>query len=135
GAAGQDTMFYQELVLNCNSLMGVNRYIHIYYAAVAGSVTNTVSEKFFEKYYKLELERIPYLEKYGLIDVYLDVRYNSYVQQWYLTRLERVAPERRHAAVTKFLDIISLYDKFNPQYEEELEQTLTELSEEVEYFK
>src|SRR5699024_1784292 len=45
GAAGQDTMFYQELVLNCNSLMGVNRYIHIYYAAVAGSVTNTVSEK------------------------------------------------------------------------------------------
>src|SRR5699024_6182355 len=37
GAAGQDTMFYQELVLNCNSLMGVNRYIHIYYAAVAGS--------------------------------------------------------------------------------------------------
>src|SRR5699024_12216171 len=45
GAAGQDTMFYQELVLNCSSLLGINKYIHIYYAAVAGSVTNTISDR------------------------------------------------------------------------------------------
>ena len=58
GAAGQDTMFYQELVLNSKAILGVNKYIHVYYAAVSGSVTNTVSHKFFEKYYKLETERI-----------------------------------------------------------------------------
>src|SRR5699024_8584655 len=41
GAAGQDTMFFQDIVLNCGSLYGMNKYIHIYYAAVEGSVTNT----------------------------------------------------------------------------------------------
>src|SRR5699024_5963318 len=30
GAAGQDTMFYQELVLNCSSIQGINKLIHVY---------------------------------------------------------------------------------------------------------
>src|SRR5699024_10216985 len=34
GAAGQDTMFFQELILNCNSVQGINKFIHVYYAAV-----------------------------------------------------------------------------------------------------
>src|SRR5699024_322798 len=76
GAAGQDTMFFQELVLNCDKIQGIDKFIHIYYAAVAGSVTNTISKSFFDKYYKLEIERIPYLEKYDLMDVYLKERYS-----------------------------------------------------------
>ncbi|SDL25060.1 glycosyltransferase [Lacicoccus qingdaonensis] len=133
GAAGQDTMFYQELVLNSKSLLGTNKYIHIYYAAVTGSVTNTISPKFFEKYYKLELERIPYLKKYGLMDTYLEVRFNPYVKQWYLTRLEKVAPEHREEAIRKFLDIIGLYEEYGPEYDSELENALQSLKEEVRY--
>ena len=133
GAAGQDTMFYQELVLNSKAILGVNKYIHVYYAAVTGSVTNTVSHKFFDKYYKLETERIPYLEKYGLMDVYLDVRFNPYIRSWYLLRLNRVDEENRHQAVTKFLDIIHLYDKYEPEFEEDIKNTLEELEKEVNY--
>lgn len=133
GAAGQDTMFYQELVLNSKAILGVNKYIHVYYAAVTGSVTNTVSHKFFDKYYKLETERIPYLEKYGLMDVYLDVRFNPYIRSWYLLRLNRVDEENRHQAVTKFLDIIHLYDKYQPEFEEDIKHTLEELEKEVNY--
>lgn len=133
GAAGQDTMFYQELVLNSKALMGVNRYIHVYYAAVMGSVTNTVSHKFFDKYYKLEIERIPYLERYGLMDVYLNVRFNSYIRAWYLLRLDRVDEEFRQAAITRFLDIIHLYDKYSPEFEEDIKNRITELKEEVNY--
>lgn len=135
GAAGQDTMFYQELVLNSKAILGVNKYIHVYYAAVSGSVTNTVSHKFFEKYYKLETERIPYLEKYGLMDVYLNVRFNPYIRAWYLLRLDRVAEEHRQQAVTRFLDIIHLYDKYEPDFEEDIKNTLIELEEEVNYSK
>lgn len=133
GAAGQDTMFYQELVLNSKAILGVNKYIHVYYAAVTGSVTNTVSHKFFDKYYKLETERIPYLEKYGLMDVYLDVRFNPYIRSWYLLRLNRVDEENRHQAVTKFLDIIHLYDKYEPEFEEDIKHTLEKLEKEVNY--
>ena len=34
GAAGQDTMFYQELVLNSKAILGVNKFIHVYYVFV-----------------------------------------------------------------------------------------------------
>src|SRR5699024_5018955 len=86
GAAGQDTMFFQELVLNCKSIQGINKLIHIYYAAVSGSVTNTVSKKFFIKYLILEKERVPFLNKYGLMNTYLEERFNFYIKKWYKPR-------------------------------------------------
>lgn len=127
GAAGQDTMFFQELVLNCNNIQGLNKFIHVYYAAVSGSVTNTVSKKFFDKYYKLEIERIPFLKKYGLMDVYINERLSFYVRKWYMPRLERVSEFDKKEAVIRFLDIINLYENFNPKYEIEVEEYLTEI--------
>lgn len=127
GAAGQDTMFYQELVLNAKNIQGITKYIHVYYAAVTGSVTNTTTHKFFEKYYILELERIPYLQKYNLLGVYLKVRFNSYIRQWYLPRLERVPEEFKIKAITKFLEIIKLYEPFNPEYEHDISKKILEL--------
>lgn len=135
GAAGQDTMFFQELVLNCNSIQGINKFIHVYYAAVAGSVTNTVSKKFFEKYYKLEIERIPYLEKYGLMDVYLTERYNFYIRKWYKPRMDRVDVSERKEAIEKFFEIIELYDRFNPEYEIEVKNYFDELKDELKLYK
>ncbi len=130
GAAGQDTMFFQELVLNCTKIQGINKFIHIYYAAVAGSVTNTISKTFFDKYYKLEIERIPYLEKYDLMDVYLQERYSFYIRKWYMPRLKRVNPEQRSEAVRRFLDIIELYEKYEPEYELEVQEFLDSLYQE-----
>lgn len=130
GAAGQDTMFFQELVLNCAKIQGINKFIHIYYAAVAGSVTNTISKTFFDKYYKLEIERIPYLEKYDLMDVYLQERYSFYIRKWYMPRLKRVNPEQRSEAVRRFLDIIELYEKYEPEYELEVQEFLDSLYQE-----
>ena len=134
GAAGQDTMFFQELVLNCGSIQGINKFIHVYYAAVEGSVTNTISKKFFDKYYALEIERIPYLEKYDLMDVYLAERISFYIRKWYKPRLEKVDPEEREEAVKRFLEIIQLYDKYEPEYELEVEEFLKDLKEEVKQY-
>src|SRR5699024_3829692 len=120
GAAGQDTMFFQELVLNCSSIQGIDKFIHVYYAAVSGRVTNTVSKTFFDKYYVLELERIPFLKKYGLLEVYLEERLSFYVRKWYMPRLERVNEIDKPDAVRRFLDIIELYEQFKPKYEIEV---------------
>ena len=127
GAAGQDTMFFQELVLNTKTIQGLNKFIHVYYAAVAGSVTNTVSKTFFDKYYKLELERIPFLKKYDLLDVYLQERLSFYVRKWYIPKLERVTEEDKDEAVERFLDIIDLYEEFNPKYELEVKEYLSDI--------
>lgn len=126
GAAGQDTMFFQELVLNSKNIQGINKFIHVYYAAVSGSVTNTVSKAFFDKYYKLEIERIPFLKEYDLLEVYIQERLSFYVRKWYMPRLERVAEENKEEAIKRFLDIIDLYEEYNPKYEIEVEEFLNE---------
>lgn len=135
GAAGQDTMFFQELMLHSRQALVVPEYIHMYYAAVSGSVTNTVSKKFFDKYYILELERIPFLKKHNLLKSYLENRFNFYIRGWYLVRLERVSAEERHDAVTRFLDIYSLYDEYKKPENKDLEEIIKGLKEEVNYGK
>lgn len=135
GAAGQDTMFFQELVLNSNQMLLVNEYIHMYYAAVSGSVTNTISKKFFDKYHKLETERIPFLIKNDLLDTYMEKRFNFYVRGWYLVRLDRIAPEDREAAITRFLDIYTMYDKYKRPEDKDLNETINALKSEVNYQK
>src|SRR5699024_4799322 len=69
GAAGQDTMFFQELVLNCNRIQGLNKFIHVYYTAVAGSVTNTEFIKYFEQFSYLIIAKISLLISGNITDV------------------------------------------------------------------
>lgn len=135
GAAGQDTMFFQELVLNSRQVLLVKEYIHMYYAAVSGSVTNTISKKFFDKYYKLETERIPFLLDNKLMDTYMEKRFNFYVKGWYIVRLDRINPEEREEAITRFLDIYSLYDEYDRPEDKDLNDVIKSLKEEVNYHK
>lgn len=109
GAAGQDTMFFQELLLNSKSLLGVEENIHTYYAAVDGSVTNTIRKNFFEKYYKLEIERIPFLKKHGLYDIYIKERLPFYFKNWYMSRFDRVQDEDKQASKDLLLEIFNMY--------------------------
>lgn len=126
GAAGQDTMFFQELLLYSKSLLGVEETIHTYYAAVDGSVTNTIRKNFFEKYYKLEIERIPFLKKHGLYDIYIKERLPFYFKNWYISRFERVQDEDKKASRELLLEIFNMYredydftnNKFNKDLKE-----------------
>ncbi|TDM12396.1 glycosyltransferase [Macrococcus lamae] len=131
GAAGQDTLFFQELLLNSRKTLIVNEDIHVYYAAVTGSVTNSVSKKLFDKYYILEQERIPFLKKYGLMDVYMESRFNYYIKGWYLPRLEKIIESERQAAITRFLDIYHLYDNYRRPEDLELLHIIGQLEKEV----
>ncbi|MCE4955684.1 glycosyltransferase [Macrococcus caseolyticus] len=133
GAAGQDTMFFQELMLYSKKAEGLNAFIHMYYAAVSGSVTNTIGAKFFDKYYKLETERIPFLKQHKLLDAYMTERFNFYIKGWYIIRFDRIKPEERHQAITRFLDIYSLYDGIKRPQDIELNETIEELKKEVNY--
>src|SRR5699024_3957690 len=61
GAAGQDTLFFHELLLASDKCLVLDEYVHVYYASVTGSVTNSVSKNLFEKYLKIEKARLPFL--------------------------------------------------------------------------
>src|SRR5699024_2442438 len=90
GAAGQDTLYFQQLMLKCDNVKVFNTMIHSYYAFVEGSVTNTVSHKFFQKFYKVEIERLKFLEQENLIDVYMTRKFNFYFKNWYLKKYSQV---------------------------------------------
>lgn len=112
GAIGQDTIYYQELLLHSNKVKAVNEVIHMYYGAVADSVTNTVGLSFFEKYLKLETYRINFLEENELINEYIEDRFEYYLMNWYLPRLERVEKSNQSEAARKLHEIYKLYKNY-----------------------
>jgi hypothetical protein len=110
GAAGQDTLFFQELLLNSKQTKVIDLPIHIYYAAVSGSTVNTITKRFFEKYYLLEKVRIEVLKKHNLLPDFMDKRFTYYFNNWYLAKLKNVIPEEALESIKILGDIFRLYE-------------------------
>ncbi|MEC5188058.1 glycosyltransferase [Geobacillus thermodenitrificans] len=111
-AAGQDTMFFQQLMLHSRKVKVIDLDIHIYYAAVSESVTNSISKKFFEKYLTLERERLPFLKMNNLLDIYMQKRFTFYFKNWYLKRLVYLNRDEAKEALDTLYHIFSLYKDY-----------------------
>ncbi|MDB0579506.1 glycosyltransferase [Salinicoccus roseus] len=127
GAAGQDTLFFQELFLKCRKVMGMDQLIHVYYGSVTGSVTNSVSSNLFKKYYVLESERVAFLKREGIFHQYLSKRFNYYVKNWYLPRLEKVEGSDKEVAEGYLAKILKYYGNYEFYVDEELKQKLDQI--------
>jgi hypothetical protein len=113
GAAGQDTLYFQELLLNCRKVKVVDHMIHSYYAFVEGSVTNTVSHRFFEKFYKVEQERIKFLIKEDLIEYYMKIKFNFYFKNWYYLKYSQVPDFEKNKSLEYLKSIVELYKDYS----------------------
>ena len=109
GAAGQDTMFFQELILQTSKFKSIPYVIHIYYAAVDGSVTTTIKKSFFDKYLVLEKERVPFLKKHDIYDIYVNQRFPYYFVNWYYKRLSSVPENEYEYVITILREILDMY--------------------------
>lgn len=127
GAVGQDTLFFQEVVLAARKFLVIDEYIHVYYAAVTGSVTNSVSKTLFEKYMILEKVRLQFLIENNLIETYMNERFNFYVKFWYLPRLRKVKVDEKEDAINSFLEIYELYSEFERPVDAELNNEIESL--------
>ncbi|RCW77402.1 glycosyltransferase family 2 protein [Saliterribacillus persicus] len=108
-AAGQDTLFFQEVMTKAKKAKAINVNIHLYYAAVSNSVTNTISSRFYEKYYKVELERIKFLKKNNLFEIYLNEKFVFYFTNWYLKRLILIKEDDENEAIEIIKKIYDMY--------------------------
>lgn len=124
GAAGQDTLYFQELMINCEKVKVIKHNIHSYYAFVEGSVTNTVTSKFFEKFYKVEIERIKFLEENNLIEYYMKNRFNLYVINWYLKKIKQVRSEDKIDSLEYIRKIITLYSTYEMYFDEKIKEII-----------
>lgn len=112
GAIGQDTLFFQQLILHCSKIKALNLVIHIYYAAVSDSVTNSITKKFFERYLILEKERYKFLKSNGLLKDYINNRLNYYFVGWYLKRVPRIKEEEVSDALNILFEIYKIYKPY-----------------------
>ncbi|MGE8206962.1 glycosyltransferase [Heyndrickxia sp. NPDC080065] len=109
GAIGQDTLFFQELLLHAKRVKAINKDIHIYYGAVSGSVVNSISKKFLEKYFLLEKRRIEVYKQHHIIKDYVEIRFEYYFKNWYLEKLKKIKKEEARDAILILIEIFNLY--------------------------
>ena len=93
GAVGEDTLFSWEVVAHAHSIRVTPLPIHIYYAMVGSSTTNTVGKNFFLKSQRIEAPRRKFLQEFRLLQFYAEHRYNRYFSGWILKALCRAKPE------------------------------------------
>ncbi|GFZ86520.1 hypothetical protein GCM10010978_28010 [Compostibacillus humi] len=130
GAIGEDTLFFHQLISSVKSFKVINEMIHIYYAGVEGSTVNSISVKTFERYQRLEEEKINFLRKNQLLDAYLEKRFNYYFKNWYLKKLEMVNPDSYDQASKILQDIYNLYHQHmkRNQIDSELKTKISNLA-------
>ncbi|GAQ16778.1 glycosyl transferase family 2 [Oceanobacillus picturae] len=122
GAIGQDTLFFQELLLNSKKVKAINLSIHVYYAAVDGSVTNVISKNFFEKYLLLEKERISFLQEHNLLNDYMEEKFYVYFTNWYLKRLNKIKAEDLEDSIECLYKIFYLYRDYIKNEDEAIQR-------------
>lgn len=109
GAAGQDTLFFYELMLNAKRAYHMMLPIHIYYAQRNKSLINTINKSFFEKFLLLETYQIKILKKYGVFEEYVENKFEYFLKYWYLEKLKHVCREDYNIAVSIINKIVALY--------------------------
>ncbi|MBE6054134.1 MAG: glycosyltransferase [Clostridium sartagoforme] len=112
GVFGEDTIFFQELLLCADKVKAIDLYIHIYYAAVEGSSVNAITKKFYERYLTLEELRIYKYKQYDLMDGYIKTRFDFYVTRWYFDKLTKVKEEDAVDSIKILEKILDLYKPF-----------------------
>lgn len=130
GALGQDSLFFLNVMHFARKVKVVDAIIHTYYAAIAQSMTNSISASFFKKYYKLEIEKIKFLKQHGYLETYMQYRFNFYMKHWYIARINRASYVDK-SVVVAFLDIYHLYDSMKRPDDDELKSAIKKLQSEV----
>ena len=115
-SAGQDTLFGWELIANanCGAFSG-DAYI-IYYADRSDSITNRVDESYFKKKLILERHQKEFLEKHEILEQFLSCRFESFLNDWYLKKLELVDQANFESCKSVLYEICSVYQRSLDDY-------------------
>ena len=91
-------MFYAK------KIKAIDLPVHIYYQIVSGSIVNTISKIFFKKSYLLEPPQFQWLKDEGLLDDYMNIRFNNFFRDWYLKKLSKCKLEDKEESTKIVLD-------------------------------
>ncbi|WP_374017408.1 glycosyltransferase family 2 protein [Paenibacillus thiaminolyticus] len=109
GAIGQDTLFFQELMLCSNKMKISNILVHIYYGLVQNSAVNSINKSFFEKSFLLEKSAWQRFEAYGVLEEYKRNKFEHFFINWYLEKYKLVQKSDQKKANEILVGILKLY--------------------------
>lgn len=121
GAVGQDTLYGYELMAHAKRAAFTNSAHIIYYAERGTSVTNTIDTRFFEKSLTLERELHTRLKKIGLIDEYIETKFDDFFVGWYLEKL-KLTNEQTRPTANQIVKQIAIVHGVDPEKFSTLEQ-------------
>jgi len=131
GAAGQDTLFSIQLMANAKRIKVIDVPIHIYYGRVAGSTVNSVGKRYFQKQLLLEQVQLPWLLEAGMLQDYMDTRFNRFFRNWILERLSHCNPEEAVESRKTVFEIFMLYRDFYNGKDEKINEFVKSCSTKV----
>lgn len=116
GAFGEDTLFFDELMLNAEKVYYLNELIHIYYAQRMNSSINDIGAGFFEKSLILERYQVRRLSEYGLLDEYKRRKLDYFIINWYIEKLGDASAQEKEKCIETIAEIVALYGKTIDDY-------------------
>ena len=111
GAVGQDTLFGWELLFSVSNPIFTNEAFIVYYAKRENSVTNKVDSSYFEKSLRREEAQVDWLDRKGLLQTYIEQKYDYFFERWYKEKLSTVATEEKPDATQFLRAIAQLYGR------------------------
>lgn len=117
-AIGQDTLFFEQLMLNAKKIKIIPETIHIYYAERNGSAVNKISKKFFERSIMVERSR----RDYGIANFpkefenYCSTKGLDFFLNWYYEKFKLVEDEsQKDEIITLLFEIIDI-NQVDPRF-------------------
>lgn len=109
GAAGQDTLFGWEMLIQSNAGVFTADAHLLYYAERGDSITNAIDSGYFHKRVIMEHAILEFLKKHSLLGVYTETHLPRFVRHWYLKKLELVVDGERPEAERLLNEILDMY--------------------------
>lgn len=106
GGAGQDTLFFYELLINANKIQLINDIIHVYHTSIDGSITNNIVKSYFEKHLPKEYAKRNFLQKNNLLSYYLKSKQDHYFKHFILKKLNKVTSDSEREICLRYIDRI-----------------------------
>lgn len=104
GGAGEDTLFFYELLVNSQKTKAINDIIHIYHMSREDSITNDINRNFFRKHLNVELEKRSFLEKHNLLLPYIENKHDFYFKHFIFFKLNNVINDNEKEYCFNYID-------------------------------
>lgn len=127
GAVGQDSFFSWQLLYEAKSIKAIETPIHIYYAMVTGSTVNKVGLRYFQKCLPIEKAQFAWLKERGMLEDYMDARFNTFWSGWNLKKLGMATEEERPNCVKVLAEAMEEYVPYYNKKDEEINAFLREV--------